>query len=207
MRFIGDTHAKFDAYRELANEVPASIQVGDFGVGFKPVPEMDPAHRFIRGNHDDPEACKLLPNWIEDGAFIDGIFFMGGATSIDKHSRVEGVEYWPGEEMPIKAQMEMIDRYEAIVQSGEDIKAIVSHEVPENIARIIFADRLERLNEGSRTRQALEALHTIYSPPLWIFGHWHKSVDTVIDGTRFICLNELEYIDLDMNQQKERAAK
>ncbi len=198
MRFIGDVHGKFDQYKEIAEAAPASIQVGDFGVGFAPVPEMGSTHRFIRGNHDDPDACRTLPRWIEDGAYEDGIFFMGGATSIDKHSRVEGVEYWPGEEMPIKAQMEMIDRYEAIVQSGQPVKAIVSHELPENIARIIFAERLERLNEGSRTRQALEALHSIYAPELWIFGHWHKSVDTVIGGTRFICLNELEYVDINI---------
>lgn len=198
MRFIGDVHGKFAKYKEIANAVPSSIQVGDFGVGFHPVPEMKPNHRFIRGNHDDPNACKLEPNWIPDASYDDGIFFLGGATSIDQHSRTEGVDFWSGEEMSIVDQMAGIDKYECIVNEGNPIKAIVSHELPENIAHIIFADRLERLNKGSRTRQALEAIHTIQAPPLWIFGHWHKSVDTIIDGTRFICLDELEYIDIDM---------
>jgi len=32
-----------------------------------------------------------------------------------------------------------------------------------------------------------------------IFGHWHSNADEVIDGTRFICLNELSYCDIDVN--------
>jgi hypothetical protein len=35
-----------------------------------------------------------------------------------------------------------------------------------------------------------------YKPETWIFGHWHLSFDKVISGTRFICLNELDAIDL-----------
>ena len=51
---------------------------------------------------------------------------------------------------------------------------------------------------ASRTRQALQAMWSAHSPELWIFGHWHKSFDHVLRGTRFICLAELEYIDIDL---------
>jgi hypothetical protein len=36
-----------------------------------------------------------------------------------------------------------------------------------------------------------------HKPKLWIFGHWHVPFDEVIAGTRFICLPELAYIDID----------
>jgi hypothetical protein len=41
-------------------------------------------------------------------------------------------------------------------------------------------------------------MFSIHKPDLWIFGHWHCDADEVIDGTRFICLNELSYVDVDM---------
>ena len=198
MRFIGDVHGKFEKYKKIAESAPASIQVGDFGAGFKPIPDMGPEHRFIRGNHDSPEVCKSHSNWIPDGHSAGGIFFVGGATSIDAHSRVEGVEYWRDEELTIQACNDVIDTYELQVQQNGAFEVIVSHECPENIARIIFKNRLDKMNEGSRTRQMLEAIHGISQPRFWIFGHWHHSIDTVINGTRFICLNELDHIDLDV---------
>src|SRR5260370_16253241 len=79
IRFIGDTHAKFPLYRAIAtapvetddptNKIFApSIQVGDFGMGFRTAPILAPDHRFIRGNHDNPQLCAEHPNWIAVGA-------------------------------------------------------------------------------------------------------------------------------------------
>lgn len=101
MRFIGDTHAKFGSYQAIALGADASIQVGDFGAGFAEIPDLGPNHRFIRGNHDNPALCRAHPNWIPDGHSENGMFFMGGATSVDRHSRCEGVDYWADEEMSI----------------------------------------------------------------------------------------------------------
>lgn len=38
----------------------------------------------------------------------------------------------------------------------------------------------------------------MHQPRIWLFGHWHFDFDGVIDGTRFICLGELSYRDLDV---------
>jgi len=196
MRFIGDTHAKFDRYQAIVSQAPASIQVGDFGAGFRPLPQMDAAHRFIRGNHDDPAVCAQSPNWIADGTVENGMFFIGGATSIDQHSRIEGVDFWRDEEVTIAAGNALIDAYEAEVQKSGRFNFVVSHECPENIARTIFSTRKDKIEDHSRTRQILEAMLTISAPKVWIFGHWHHDVDVVIGETRFICLSELSFIDL-----------
>lgn len=200
MRFIGDTHAKFDRYQAIASEAPASIQVGDFGAGFKPLPDLGPNHRFIRGNHDSPEVCAQSSNWIADGTIENGMFFMGGATSVDKHSRSEGVDYWSDEEVTIREGYALMDAYEAATKKDGRFDFFISHECPESIACQIFHNRRDKLEDHSRTRQILDAMLEIGAPRCWIFGHWHTNVDVVIGDTRFICLAELAHIDLTADQ-------
>ena len=196
MRFIGDTHAKFDRYQAIANEAPASIQVGDFGAGFQPLPNMGPSHRFIRGNHDNPAICATSPNWIADGTSENGMFFLGGATSVDKHSRSEGVDYWQDEEVTIAQGNALLDAYEDEALKNGRFDFVVTHECPESIALNIFNRRRDKLEDHSRTRQILDAMLAIHAPRCWIFGHWHTDIDVVIGETRFICLSELSYMDI-----------
>jgi hypothetical protein len=37
-----------------------------------------------------------------------------------------------------------------------------------------------------------------HQPELWIFGHRHVPFDQVANGTRFVCLAELEARDFDL---------
>lgn len=116
--FIGDVHGKYDRYKKILEASPPTIQVGDMGVGFRRTQGprtgefySNPPHyamklcnaRFIRGNHDNPGACKDHSQWIPDGWVedLDGrkTMFCGGATSIDRAMRQEGYSWWPDEEM------------------------------------------------------------------------------------------------------------
>lgn len=208
MRFIGDIHGKFNRYEKLVKECEASIQVGDFGMGFKGGKQhpwsykKDYAfykhHRFIRGNHDSPAHCASQASrwWIPDGTVEDGMMFCGGANSVDKATRMEGVDWWRNEELSIHALNNLIDKYER-----DNPNIMVTHEAPESVAQATMTWR-SKLELGSRTRQAFQAMLEMRKPKLWIFGHWHKSIDTVIDGCRFICLNELEHIDIDLAEYR-----
>lgn len=72
IRFIGDVHGNWKRYKKIINDCDTSIQVGDFGVGFiskiteqvhsnPPYDHMKRGdHRFIRGNHDNPNVCKSI---------------------------------------------------------------------------------------------------------------------------------------------------
>jgi hypothetical protein len=73
---------------------------------------------------------------------------------------------------------------------------MVTHDCPESIARNLFLEM--KISFPSITRQALDGMLNIHRPNIWIFGHYHQSIDTVINGTRFICLNELEYKDINI---------
>ncbi len=210
MRFVGDVHGKYRAYKRLITEVPSSIQVGDLGVGFFKWPHGDPcanppydpmvAHgaRFIRGNHDNPSACLKHSQWIPDGTTENGMMFVGGADSIDKALRIEGYSWWPDEELSFAALNGITDRY-----LSSKPRVMVTHDAPQEVAEALYDQaasfgRKSAKLEPTRTRQALQSMWSGHSPDLWIFGHWHLSFDRVLRGTRFICLAELEHKDIDV---------
>lgn len=212
IRFIGDVHGKFDRYKNIIQSSPhPTIQVGDMGVGFRdtrtgrlranpPHYAMSepPGHRFIRGNHDNPEVCRQQSQWIADGHFEDGMFFLGGAVSIDRAYRQEGFSWWPDEELSYVALTRMAARY---VEQKPDV--MVTHDTAEQIAlrithKLSVPNAGVKIDDGSRTRQVLDLMLEQHRPKLWVFGHWHVPFDEVIEGTRFVCLNELETLDVEL---------
>jgi hypothetical protein len=215
VRFIGDVHGKYRPYRKIIADVPKSIQVGDMGVGFRYVGgprdgefqenPLDYAttqgdHRFIRGNHDNPAACRRQSQWIPDGTFENGMMFVGGAISIDRDMRKEGFTWWPDEELSKDALKQTVASY-----IERKPRIMVTHDCPEEVASILLT-RVpilgpEKLNLLSRTRLAFQEMWAAHAPGLWIFGHYHMSFDHILHGgrevgTHFICLAELEYRDI-----------
>lgn len=192
IRFIGDVHGKFPQYEKLLGDME-SRQVGDFGVGFGvPNPHVDTSlHKWIRGNHDDPDKAVLEPGWIKDGDFDGTIFAMGGAESTDRHLRSEGINWWPDEQLSYGDLWRIAELYEHAKP-----KVMISHDAPEPICHYMlgYVDW-----NRSRTKQALSAMFSAHKPKLWVFGHYHKEFDDVIEGTRFVCLPELGTLDIDVD--------
>lgn len=192
LRFIGDVHGKFNAYAKLLDGCDASIQVGDMGIGFPgdhTDPVFPPQHRFIRGNHDNPSVCRQHPNWIRDGSVEGNIMFIGGAWSIDECMRTEGVDWWRDEELDYNTLGVFIDK--AMINKPD---IMVTHDAPYSVCEALFT----MMPIKTRTQVALDCIFQEHKPKLWIFGHWHKDVVKEIDGTTFVCLNELSYFDLDV---------
>jgi hypothetical protein len=189
MRFIGDIHAHFGRYLELISGCDRSIQLGDFGIGFAPVPFVPDGHLFIRGNHDNPNLCKTTRHWAIDGTYYNGMFFLGGGFSTDQHKRTEGVDWWRTEELTIQELNVLIDSY--LVKRPQ---VVVSHECPSCIVQSVLK---KKYYDGmSRTAQALTAMFEIAPPKLWVFGHWHQSVDIIVGNTRFVCVDKEQFIDI-----------
>lgn len=202
---IGDVHGKYGRYEKILEEHRDTIQVGDMGIGFRkymgwgdddpylsnpPYDKMvEGNHRFIRGNHDNPNVCRKHTQWIPDGTIENGVMFIGGALSIDKEYRMEGYSYWNDEEL---SDEELFKLYE--IYKKEKPFAMVTHECPESIAYLLLNNFKSTLR--SRTREMFYEMFKVYNPKYWVFGHWHMSFDKEIDGTRFICLAELEVKDV-----------
>jgi hypothetical protein len=190
MRYIGDVHCKFNDYVEITKSCNASIQVGDFGLGFGiEAPVLAPSHRFIRGNHDNPQLCREHSNWIADNSFdaTTGTYFLGGGFSVDLALRTVGKDFWPDEELSYSELSAAIEHYEQCKPA-----IVVSHEAPASIASKLFSG----LSQPSNTAHALDAMLYAWHPKTWLFGHHHTTVQDVIEGTKFYCLAELDYVDL-----------
>jgi hypothetical protein len=212
IRFVGDVHGKFKSFKhdiETSNVDNLSIiQVGDMGVGFG---QGDYWHEsldeymvennvyFLRGNHDNPNSCKTMKSWIKDGTVIDDMMLIGGAWSIDHSYRTPGIDWWEDEELSYGELDALINLYEEKnprIMVTHDFPTIASYKMFVRTGRSI-GRKIQYLN---RTAEALQAMFEIHQPTLWIGGHWHTSTDQVIDGTRFICLNELEWADINLDK-------
>jgi len=196
VRFIGDVHGHFDAYLALIEGVNKSIQVGDMGIGFgKTFPKPSMNHRFFRGNHDNPNACAKISNWIKDGTMLDGVFCLGGAWSIDFEWRqyyemsTGRKIWWPNEECSVPKLQKIIDYYEEVKP-----EMVATHDCPTIMAYEIHS---QHEWDKSKTRQALDRMFEIHKPKLWIHGHHHMNLMRDIEGTRFVCLDELSFIDIE----------
>lgn len=208
-RFIGDVHGlKNDLaiiLQNIPNDISSVIQVGDLGVGFdqgqywhNSLDEMllSVNGRFIRGNHDNPAQCREMKSWIKDGTVENDVMFLGGAWSIDYNYRTLGVDYWQDEELSSEQLYNALDVYNYVQP-----RVMITHDCPLTVSAEFFIKRgksFSGVQYKTRTGNALEQMWQSHKPKLHVFGHWHHDVDEVINGTRFICLNEMSYVDINL---------
>lgn len=185
--FLGDSHG-FIPEKECFPDCPV-FHVGDLGVGFgiNRHTVLPKNLQFIRGNHDNPEECYVMPQYLGDFGFIPelSLAFIGGAESRDKAKRVHGVDWWENEEL----SYEQFSNALAIIEK-EKPRIILSHDAPSSLFNY----------EGSKTRKNLEFLFEhVHRPEYWIFGHHHSSRQATILGTQFIGLDINEFFTLELD--------
>lgn len=201
-RLIGDIHGKFRSYLSILPAAGPSIQIGDYGFGFdhrwdEGAQEWqihNRQHRFIRGNHDSLQVCKRMDGFIQDGMIENDAMFIGGAWSIDRDDRVEGHSWWADEELSYQQLDNLIDVVEMVHP-----RIMITHDCPETVAREMFIKPRGWTQYKTRTGAAFEEMFQRWKPECWVFGHWHHNMDVILDGTRFVCLNELAYMDIDLD--------
>jgi len=149
--------------------------------------------RFCDGNHEDHWSLRNLkdnevyPNvfyqkrgsvyTLEDGR---NVLFMGGAQSIDKIYRTEGLDWFREEEISY-ADMENLP------DPNTKIDIVISHTCPESIESQLFNGY--NLSVDDWSRKALEHIRQIYKPDLWYFGHFHGFKEFYALGCKWTCLN------------------
>jgi hypothetical protein len=196
IRLVGDIHGNFGSYKRIIGDAENVVQVGDYGMGFVPNEVTDIRYRFIRGNHDNPAVCREQPNYIEDGTVEyvgdETIMYIGGAASIDRAYRTEGVSWWPDEECSYSEFLHFFDEYMRVKPT-----IMITHECPEEVSNVLCrVNNMTKLPDKSLTRRAFQNMWENHKPKLWCFGHWHSSFDMSLLDTRFICLNVNEFIDI-----------
>lgn len=146
---------------------------------------------FIDGNHENFDVLNSYPVEEWNGGFVHKIrpdiihlmrgqvytiegktfFTMGGATSIDKHTRIEGKSWWK-EELPTYEECNAaLDKLDEV---GWKVDYVITHSAPDNI--------LYRINPTFGHDIITNLLFTIDKQlefKHWYFGHYH--IDQRID--------------------------
>jgi len=197
MLIIGDVHGKIYEYLKIIEDPKChgSIQIGDMGIGFfRSIPNFQIAHRWFRGNHDNPKLARKHSNYLNDWGNIrfkdhdNNIFYVAGGRSIDKQYRIQGKTWWHDEELNN-------DQFMLAHVAFKDLKPsiMLTHECPKEVSIEMYSGN--NPYGFSKTEQALQAMFDLFKPDRWIFGHHHKSWTKKIKGTEFICLDELETME------------
>lgn len=213
LRIIGDVHQYYDAYLPIAQQADYSIQVGDMGFDYKPLSVLDPEkHRFFAGNHDNfDDTVNLMRYGFNARGFgeynFNGFkfFYVSGGFSIDwklrqSHYFKTGVKtYWDNEELSLKSMIAALEEYKAAKP-----EIVITHECPRSICKRVGDNEiLKRFGYNpetfsTRTSELLEAMFQAHQPKTWVFGHYHRDWSDVVNGTHFVCLNELSYMDMEI---------
>lgn len=183
------------------------IQVGDFGIHFnKECPLLEwfstrpEGLPWITcgGNHDNWPLWRSLPEVEMFGGTVielaKGCFFaergteltiedekhlfFGGAESIDRIYRTEGIDWWEEETPNIIETNQFFDAMESFKPD-----VVVTHEAPLRV-NVNRADRYK-----NTTPRNLENVlkHCEHTPARWYFGHHHMLEQWDIEGTAFYC--------------------
>ena len=211
---ISDVHGKFGQYVNVARKYEHTLQLGDMGFDYDKLNECcileglaSDKHKFFGGNHDNYDTYHEQPNSLGDFGpeELGGreFFYVRGAFSIDREYRLNRlkttglISWWEEEQLSNTDMFDCSNNYGLIKPD-----TVITHTCPDEIAAIIGnPDILVRYGHDPKThtthtQQILQAMFDVHKPKLWIFGHFHKSVDFEHKGTRFICLSELEAIEI-----------
>ena len=100
------------------------------------------------------------------------IFTFGGASSIDKHLRTEGISWWKEEEFNYR---EANTAYDNLNKINWEVDYVLTHSAPFSIR-----DKLFESNKPSSTERMLEAMLRNIKFKRWYFGHYH--IDKKMDN-------------------------
>ena len=198
--FLGDHHGEWCYLFDTIDTKKISdcylISVGDSGIGFTDNKTQEKNNKWfnmefkdrnisfmsIRGNHDDPDYFKganrvSLSNFelIEDYTIMEyngkKIQFIGGATSIDRTSRREGISYWEQEVLNFNRD------------KCEEVDILITHTAPtwcfpQQFNEMVYGWAREDaylLEDLTEERAIMDEICKLCKPKLHLYGHFHSS--------------------------------
>ncbi len=209
MYFMGDNHGDYDKMFDVIKHYELKdcyfIHLGDGGEGFLETAKQcrqfsylndffkarDIQYMSIRGNHSDPfyftgSSRFVGTNFelIEDYTVAEYngklIQFIGGAVSIDRTHRTEGVSYWPGEALNFDEN------------KCQKVDVLVTHTAPswcfpQQFNRMVYDWAVHDktlLKELTDERVMMDNIFNICQPSLHLYGHFHSAWTEEINGCK-----------------------
>lgn len=212
LTIIGDVHGYINqrhpkkgvSYLDIIKGASHSVQIGDMGFDYHFLPIDKQNHKFFGGNHDNYDRINEEPSCLGDFGltYLGGVefFFVRGAFSIDKKYRQNTIPktWWEKEQLSYIEGMRAIDYYQSVKPN-----IVLSHTCPVEIAELIGNPNVlikygfDPYNfRQETTQQILSAMFRIHKPKLWVFGHFHKNWSHEMHGTHFVCVDELNAVEI-----------
>lgn len=210
MRVIGDVHGKYESYLKVADSAERSLQLGDMGFNYVGFNHDESRHKFFGGNHDNydqyNECTYQIGHWGKRNHGGVEFFFVRGAFSVDFKPRIvlekagQGKTWWNNEQLNY---IQMGNAYDDYVYCRPDL--MITHTCPHSVVKYVETNNgkslLRHLGYNpntftTNTQELLQAMFEAYQPKKWIFGHFHVDRKFEVNGTEFICLPELGYVDV-----------
>ncbi len=198
---LGDHHANYDdllsSIRQKGFRDARLIHVGDGEEGYPSWWTADTAERLdrefaalgieylsIRGNHANPHVFdgsvmlphfKLVPDYTRLEINGQSWLFIGGAVSINRIDRQEGINWWPEETMVLREDL------------AQPADVLVTHAGPtmaiqtENAMVRCYARFEESIGSDSLVQELIDEQHRhdrlfdLVKPKHWYYGHYHHS--------------------------------
>ncbi len=210
-RFFGEHEGEY-------TEDDYLIICGDVGVcGFSPdveketrriLQEIPVTVLFIDGNHEHHERLNDLPvdewmggkvHFVESSIIhlmrgqvyeIDGVrfFTFGGAYSVDRYMRTQGIDWFPEEIPTCEEYEEGLDNLEVC---GYKVDYIITHTAPREVAAALGYG--EESADEVALRRYLQQIADEVDYKKWFFGHFHE--DEVIEDIFVALYDDVIVID------------
>lgn len=208
LRVTGDCHNKINELLSIIPENGVMLQIGDLSFQYDFLDSVSSnKFRFFCGNHDNIDKAYNYPHCLgKFGYHLFGgvaFFHLSGAFSIDwqmriKHEQKTGEKvWWENEQLSYKELEQALEMYSQIKPD-----LVIAHDAPRSVVRKVFDGNIlkgfgyDPDTFTTHTSEALETMINIHKPKTFIHGHYHKNVKTIIDDVEYICLDELNYIDI-----------
>lgn len=229
---LGDIHGRIETLManitKYGIEDSIIIQVGDFGLGFMNIGletrllneldnylgSKDIILLAIRGNHDNPfywtedrlsfyDNIKLVKDY--DTMVLNGFkfLFIGGAYSIDRDGRKEGLDYWKGDRykgLNLFWKEEVLNFKPELLMGLKDIDYVVTHTAPNLVYPFTTTQFDKKHPQVREERNNMSMLFNILNNnnniKKYFYGHFHESNRKNVFDTEFILLDIDEFYPL-----------
>ena len=101
-------------------------------------------------------------------------FTMGGAESIDKAYRTEGLSWWRNE---IPSYNEINEGIDNLKQYGWKVDYVLTHTAPRHIMQEMVYEHIITYIGKDPTTKALQEITAMINYNHWFFGHFHADMD------------------------------
>lgn len=227
---VGDIHGEFHILHDKILSGCDVYQVGDFGLGFRTQEndtlQMEALNKFgrendinyfaIRGNHDNPlywlnpeinegfnetySNIELIPDYSYKILNNKKTLFIGGAISVDRAQRIEGVSYWRDE--VLQTPNKPLESCDMVISHTCPSYFLIVKNEKGDIVDLMSRRDTNLIQDLLDEREFMDKILHEVEPKEWFFGHFHIPKSGFDQGVKWRCLTINEKLQIEQYSAK-----